>query len=520
MNSLQEQTAPPDERQFGLLLTATACLSLLLLYWPALYAGPLVLDEHGSYWMLESEEPSTVWERCLSYGAVPPLYSWLQQGSLACLGKTELALRLPGLVGALLAVGLISQLGTRLHSPVCGGLAACLLVWHPDALDEIRIARCYGVLLGWSSALLWATQFWREGITDWRRGLLWGLAAAAMLWTHYTVVPYLGLCLVVIILCSLRDVPWREWLPPVLLAGGVIAGLCWPLLPAIQRLSDWSHYLNLMAPEQPWWNIVTAYWWLGLPAGLVVGMIVSRGSNWAISELPQKLLEVWWQTWPWLLCSLLPIALLALVAVGDLSSLANPRYRVVYAPASALAIALLLSRLFPLRGRLAALLVVLGLSWSLAPLRPWELGRLGSPADQNWHTLSLHLQSQATPHTPLFVQSGLVESSLVPAFVHDRLFLEYVACRVSRFYVSQPHPRIGLPFVWDQQVEVDFGELLQQLGAEELWIAAATDTDLNLSSVAGFERVLDRQGYRLAENTSWEHATLKKFVRSAEHARR
>ena len=85
----------------------------------------------------------------------------------------------------------------------------------------------------------------------------------------------------------------------------------------------------------------------------------------------------------------------------------------------------------------------------MCALLPWELGRLGSPTDAEWREANLFLSTHSKTGEPIYVQSGLAESNLVPAFPDDDLFLEYVACRVSRFYVEASHPRFGLPFHWD-----------------------------------------------------------------------
>ena len=88
----------------GWLLLCVAYVVMGGLLVPALGAGALALDEHVSYWMLDSEYPGTVQSRCLEYGAVPPLGSWLQAASVQLFGKSEWALRLPSLVAAWLSL--------------------------------------------------------------------------------------------------------------------------------------------------------------------------------------------------------------------------------------------------------------------------------------------------------------------------------------------------------------------------------------------------------------------------------
>jgi uncharacterized membrane protein len=144
----------------GRVLLAIACLSSVGLMVPMLTAGPLVLDEHGSYWMIDSDLPGTTLERSLNYTAIPPLSGWLQEAFLAVLGKTENVFRLPSAVCHLLAVIVIYLAGTSLRDRGLGGIAAMLLAWHPEAVDEVRIARCYGLVLLMASLVMWCTVRW------------------------------------------------------------------------------------------------------------------------------------------------------------------------------------------------------------------------------------------------------------------------------------------------------------------------------------------------------------------------
>ncbi len=452
----------------GVGLFCLASLSLCLLFAPVVWAGPLALDEHVSYWMLDSEQPSSLWSRCLDYGAVPPLGSVLQLASMGLIGKTEFALRLPSLVAAWLAIVVVYRIGQRLGGSVCGGVAACLLAWHPEVLDEVRIGRCYGLVECLSACLLLTTLRWRESIHSLSRGVMWAVVATALLWTHYTAVLLVmatwGI-LTLSVLCSQRK---RSAVFTLVLASFMTGVLCLPLWSSVQRLQEWSPYLNMRAPETPIWKTISSFWWLAVPVGFLVTTGISQLSRVSRTEVTKDRAMKTNDAWVMLTCWGVPLMVIAACAVGDMSSLANPRYRVAYAPAGTVWVAWLLSRSGSWKVSVAGLLVTVCAAWTLMPLRPWQLGRLGAAAERDWHELNLRLGTEALAGEPIYVQSGLVESSLVPAYLSDPLFLEYAASRVSRFYVPAPHARLGLPYFWDEQTQHGYAELIESLEAPVL----------------------------------------------------
>ena len=214
-----------------------------------------------------------------------------------------------------------------------------------------------------------------------------------------------------------------------------------------------------------------------------------------------------------LACSLFPLLLIAILAKGDLSSLANPRYRVAYAPAGALWGALWLIRSESWKPAVLGMVVALGAAWSVQPLRPWQLGRLGSPADKQWREVSTQVGEQGKPEEPIFVNCGLVESSLVPAYHSDPIFMEYVACRVGKFYLPASHPRIALPSFWDDQTRQFYEDTLKVQSPDVIWVACATDTDLSRSSLSGFQKIAESSGYRVESQSTWPAVTLLRMTR-------
>lgn len=502
------RSAPPTD----LVWLVVALLSGCALMAPLLNAGPLALDEHGSYWLVSSDLPGTSLQRSLDHAAIPPLSAWLEQAFLAACGKSEFVFRLPSPLCYLAAIVVTWLVGSQLAGRTAGGVAALLLAWHPD-VDEVRIARCYGLLMLLAALLLWCTVQWRRTPGSRMWPLAWGCAAAGLMWTHYVALLLIGVVWLTLHLRTDDPQQKRIRLPTTLLAGALAALLCLPLAPAILRLREWSPFLNYMPEGQPWWQTLGPLWWAGAPAGLLAAALMRLVGRPAAVSLRRALLPALW--------TLLPLLCLALLARGDMSSLANPRYQIPYAAGGACLIAVLLAALAP-RPWAAVLgaFTVIGLTWSLSDAAPWQLRRLGAPADVEWRNASLLIQQTGVPGEPVFVQSGLVESHLVPAFYDDPLFLEYVGCRISRFYLEQHHPRIGMPYFWDNPPELSpaFRRMMSPASAdrESFWIAAATDTDLNQASLAGLEQLARAAGFDRIIEQRGPNMTILRYQRSVE----
>lgn len=137
------------------------------------------------------------------------LQTLLMYTSARLFGSSELALRLPSLVGAALTLWALWRIAGAFRYKILGALAAGLVAVNPMILDHLSLARGYGLALG---LFLWAVFFGLE-----RRfvpaGLLVGLSVAANL---TFAIPCAALALV--ILSSERN--WRS---AALYCGAVLA---------------------------------------------------------------------------------------------------------------------------------------------------------------------------------------------------------------------------------------------------------------------------------------------------------
>ena len=271
----------------------------------------------------------------------PPLLIWLQTGSMAVLGPTPLAVRLPTLLATLGTVGLLYAAGRRLGRPGLGLLAGALLVTMPAYLGpHVGRSGDYDALLSmWVLAQLLATFAYAE--TTRRRYLV--LAAAAVSAAVLTKgvagllgVPSLGLYLL------LRGRLWPTLRQSVFWLAGVWA-LGAPVLFYLLReqalpgywAAVWAnevggryvnsisavpqpplyHVCNLLHQCGPWWLLLPLVGWLAAgPANVsqrLSGLLGLFLGNWLlVISLAKTRLE--WYTAP----MLPPLALLLALGLG------------------------------------------------------------------------------------------------------------------------------------------------------------------------------------------------------------
>ncbi len=172
----------------------------------------------------------------------PPLVIWLQAVSIAALGPTEAAIRLPSQLSLLGAAGVVYTLGDRLRSHRVGGISALVFLTTPQLFEGMNGGRTGGtdpVLLFFGSlslALVWIAV---TESRDWllvAAGVAGGLAAMAKgPAVGFYVLAGLPLGWLVLKNCDLR----------YLLAGlgaALVVGGWWPVL-------AWITYGDLFLQE-------------------------------------------------------------------------------------------------------------------------------------------------------------------------------------------------------------------------------------------------------------------------------
>lgn len=483
-----------------------AFLSGVAFMTPVLWAGPLALDEHGTYWLTGPENPSTLAIRSLNYENIPPLAPLIQRAFLEVFGESEFVFRLPGILCFWGAIAAAYWLGRDLQGPLLGSLTALILSCWPAVVSEVRLARVYGLSLLLATIGFWLAVRWLRAPDERRWGPLWALCAVALMWTHYLnafVVIFQFLTLLPIVLEGKHTTRWLFLCSCIVAVGGV------PLIPSVLRMAEDGRHFGFQG-DLPFWRDISKIWWLGLPAGWAAARIVDRfvsrpvfGTVW-VNRLPPVPLWLW---------GLVPALLVPIVCQGDLASLANSRYRIGFAVPGACFIAWIIVRNVRPLPAIAGCLMAATVATVTADTPPWRLRRLGSVASREWRKIARIVGQEGIAGEPLFVQSGLGEGFLIPRDYRDPLMHDYTASRLGRFYLKQPHPRFALPFLWKSNGGMVryFEERLEELRDAEqptFWVAAATDTDLNLASLHGFQYLVRKAGGREQESHEFRTARL------------
>lgn len=501
---------------FGFWILLAAILSGVGLSIPLLTAGPLVLDEYGTYWLADDRSPLSLWERSLNYENIPPLSPWIHRLSLRWLGESEWSFRLPSAVWYVLAIGMSYLMGREIRGPLHGGLCALVTAWHPTALGEVLIARCYAQSLFLSALCFWISLRWMKKPHSGICPLVWALAALALIWTHYLNAAVSGLTG----LTLLMRFSQRSILATLSVIGAGIAVVCGciPLFPAYERMSEWGQYFGFQA-SVPLEEAIPPIWWVGLPAGLIAGKILQlfdrsadQSQNSSFTRLSLLVLFLW---------GFSPICVALAIRNGDFASLANPRYRIGFDVAGGCLLVLLVTQQWRTRqpsslSAVGSVVVCLIASWMFSDHLPHEPKRLDARQSIQWKQLSEYIEQHGTEGELLFVQSGLGEGFLVPAFYDDHVFMDYSACRVGRLYLSTEHPRYALPFRWDSVSEMRawFVKVLNTNKTAEhpaIWIVSATDTDLNRISLKYFQELAQFCRYEATHRIDLQDATLIRY---------
>ncbi len=495
-----------------LLVLLVALISGACLMYPALRPLPLAMDEYGTYWIISDSNPLSLMERSLNYENIPPLSPLLRRWVFALLGESEFTFRLPSVVWYLLTIGAVYLLGRDLLGKWPGALAALICAWHQNVLGEVPIARCYGLGLFLATLSYWVTVRWIRSPSRIGWAIAWAGLSSALAWTHYLNVA-VTISQVVVLAWAFRRTSIHAICLGFVALSAYVASMI-PLLAPLFRMAQWGSSFGFQGAD-PLWRILIPLWWLGLPVGALLGWLLSKKFRApSLSEIPTSsfvLLLLW---------GLLPPLLASIVCRDDFASLSNPRYRIGFAGPAACLIAGLLSHRRARLVALASVAVAIAAAWVPAPRAPWTMKRLGAPQSYEWKEMALEIEARGIAGEPIFVQSGLGESFLIPGFYLDPVFLDYAACRLGRFYCKTDHPRIGLPFLWDSFTDMreHYEQLVESYAAGDqktIWLAGATDTDLNIRSVAGFDAILLKKGFRPVEQTKHRYSVLLRYEHSS-----
>lgn len=511
---MSEHLAPSTASAFGqltkdrsaaivLLLALASCTMLMLPMFPAV---PLALDEYGTYW-IAGDGPLSPWKRSLNYENIPPLAPLIHRGFFRIFGESELTFRLPSALCYIGSVWLIWRLGREILDARFGSLLALTLAWHPALLDEVRIARCYGLTLLLSIFVLWAMLKWLHQPEGRWQPWAWTLGSAALIWTHY-----LNSALVILTSMALAWALFRDSFGGkvrLLIAWLCLAGTSVPLWAPLVRMSVWGQYFGFQTETQLT-ETISPFWWAGFPAAFLTSRLIRpQARSKPNSKLSRPRASIFF-------CAIVPMLVVVLCCRGDFASLANPRYRTSIEAAGICLWVFLIARNHSMKHSLIAVGIGLLTCWLASETYPWQLKRLHASQSIQWKELAQHVDAHGKPGQTIFVQSGLGEAALLRDFFADPVLQDYVACRLGRFYLKSEHRRIGLPFVWDLSPGMSkwYSDQLKSIASSDepsFWLAAATDTDLNESSNLLFEKLVRLHQFVAAETVTLPQAKLILF---------
>jgi hypothetical protein len=164
----------------------------------------------------------------------PPLHHAVLWVTVRLLGTGEFAVRLPSLVAMTALIPVLYVAGRDLYDRRAGIAAAAFATVAPFTVWYADEARMYGLFMLFGALALWMqVRAIRDGRT--RDFLLWAAAAAAMIWTQYFAVLFVGAQMIGFLAVAARPGVERDerraLIVRLLGATALIALACAPLVP-------------------------------------------------------------------------------------------------------------------------------------------------------------------------------------------------------------------------------------------------------------------------------------------------
>jgi 4-amino-4-deoxy-L-arabinose transferase-like glycosyltransferase len=365
----------------GLAAVAAVLLLGLALRLFGLDAKSLWYDEAASLYFARQPLPDLIY-LTMTRDTPPPLYYLALHGWLRVFGDSVAALRGLSALASVLCLPLLYALARALTDRATALAATALLAVSPFQVWYAQETRMYALLAlaGLASTLALVRLIQAPGRGRW---LVYVVATAAMLWTHYLALFTLAGQALVVLVIGLRWQPApavRRWTWSAVLAGGATL---LPWLPAflVQSRTYSRFWIPLATPEQlerALWEysaLYAPYWRLPLdrPLPIVAGFLALA----AVGAVALRRQRVAW---------LLPVALAVLpvalaYAAGSVRPLFLSRTLILITPLYYLLLAAGLVWLARWRWPVAVLAVAWVVAWNglglqhlyrNAPKEPWD----------------------------------------------------------------------------------------------------------------------------------------------------
>jgi Dolichyl-phosphate-mannose-protein mannosyltransferase len=388
------------DRAFGLVILLLLCLVL----GPRLFRSFWV-DEAGTFWMAHEGPIAAIqhtWHwpgQSVLFAVISSFFS-LQSGPLR-----EFVLRIPALIGLLVAFYFVYRLAEAAIGRGSGFIAVALFAFHPITLQMGEQARPYSLALAAVTGSCWALYEWVE--TRERRFLVsFVIASTLIIYLHYFFT-FLFVCqmlyLLYVFAVERRLRRWAEILGAYIVAGA----LALPLWPHMRLLLHEAHTLpfvkavsfiqvtDYLLPSLPMFSVVAA--------ALLVQFLFPNSLHRprALNRAFLVLTFCWWVLGP------LVFFIISLVTPMRIFL---PRYLAFSAPAQSLLIAYAGFSVFGASmGRLWALAAVL---LSIASPSPWSILAGRHVGIEELRPFLQIIRRESISHTPpVFYSSPLPESN-------------------------------------------------------------------------------------------------------------
>lgn len=368
----------------------------------------------ASFWL---DETLTYWSVCKGMGAsfsrsqfwpgqnLP--YTLVAAASFRLAGPSEIALRLPSLLAALLAAGLLFRLAEQLCDRETGLIALVVFASLQEMSMSAANARQYSIgLLMVVSSVLQLVRWMNTG----RRRNLAGFVtcAAAILYFHYFFAP-IYLVHALYAFCRKRAgalVRWAEIYVAAACVLVLIAPLLWNAIRVKHSAAESLSFLATPHLEDLFVSLLPPVLGAGIFLGLLLGLLIAR--DWSAPEGgPNLSSETLVLLLSWFL---VPIATLFFVSRLTPYKIFLGRYYLPAFPAIALLVAYGIRSLVPPKVRVwvSGCIVVAAIA-SFGSRHPLTV----NPHAEDWRAAAVAIRAAGvTENTPILFRAGLAETKL------------------------------------------------------------------------------------------------------------
>ena len=477
-------------------LVAIAVAAAVLLTWALQLPSSLWIDELGTFWVIDGDLSSTA-DRAWRFHGQTPLYYTLLWSVTELFGSSEIVLRLPSLVSMVLAALLVYRLAARHFGHGVAWIALATFVVFPGIGTHASDARPYALAL---LATLVATTALDAWLTTpaLSRALIYGLAAAAVIYVHYVFATVLfahGLYFVWCLVNAPPEVRSRLWRGAALASAvGLLAiSPTFPQVAALLARRDELVFSN--ATPLP---TMIAIWAPATIGVILVGTLVALVSTGArmrrVRTDPLVLLVLGFAT-P-------PLVLFLLAQVTDIV-LWTSRYWLAATPYGAILFAVLIaSGLRDGRAVKAAALALL--------LVGILTGTSVNHSAEDWRGAVSSANMFADEQTPLLVFTGLIELTNAD-FLVDPEKMSYVTSPLA--YYRTDGSVVPLPWTSPDDQAGRLGPIMSQLAQDDTLVVIANRSrgSAQLMYIAGW---LTANGYDMQFLEAFGEVRVAAFMRA------